>query len=342
VCNDFQQRVLRRGAAYAPFFEDNYVSDVTRLVLCRGSQKRLNRICFCPTRTTRGAGRTPRNEAIHVAGKKLGRADWFEVDPGAATNGSRKIGNHKQPKRASFWHEDSKRPCIIRTRNRAPDSGDGSTGHVLHRTATHASRPSSMALGRNSPNAYSKVVRDREIRGQMLWIAARHGTWPLKTTRFVRDDEYAVRRTTLIQAIAITWFHIFAWEARPVDWLPLASAHGTGASVACSRGWKIDSSVRSQAIWILRVFILQVIALEFRPADRRAIESACGVDVARQRGYDMAPCHGVCGQSVGVVASRCVTASETWIELAIVVLLTMFEFARDALADAAPWPVASP
>ena len=170
---NIQQRFIQRGAAYATFFEDNYVAEILG---CRPGevQTRLAASLEISEDQLR-VGLRERSRRFLSRAKKHARADRFGAVQAAAVEWLKDVAGPFQEPSRIVWHERFESSIQTYHASQAPDIGSWleltSFFTEIRERATLRERvwptPSSMD--------HLQAFRERELRGQLVASAARLG-----------------------------------------------------------------------------------------------------------------------------------------------------------------------
>ena len=170
---NIQQRFIQRGAAYATFFEDNYVADVLG---CRPGEVQacLAKVLGVAPSELRGQLRE-RSRRFLTRVKRQARADRFEAVQAAAIEWLKdRVGPHQECARIA-WHERFEPSLRFPQATEVPEIGDW----LELPTFFTALRDREALRARLWPSARGndplQAFRERELRGQLLATAARLG-----------------------------------------------------------------------------------------------------------------------------------------------------------------------
>lgn len=190
---NIQQRFIQRGAAYATFFNDNYVADVLG---CRPDHVEESLACSIGVSREELREELRRRSAMFLStAKKPARADRFEAVQAAAIEWLKDVTGPFQHAARVVWHErfESSRPT--RHAADAPPIGNWLelktffTELRLRNELRDAIWP-----GVDCPNDV-QTFRERELRGQFLATSARlgHGLIELYVMTMSRLESFELR-----------------------------------------------------------------------------------------------------------------------------------------------------
>jgi hypothetical protein len=171
---NIQQR-FKKGAAYAAFFEDNYVAD---LLGCRPGEveAQLSEVLGVPTERLRSELRHRSRRFLSGAAKRHAAADRYEAVQAAAVEWLKDRPGPHQARAGIIWRERFQYSCPMPHASEAPEIGDWLELPTFFTELRQ--RPKLRDILWPAPSSDANQVeafREQELRAQMLASAARLG-----------------------------------------------------------------------------------------------------------------------------------------------------------------------
>ena len=168
-----QRRFIQQGAAYATFFERNYVSELLQVApnevptqLCRTLDVTMERLA--PELRRRSARFLSRAE-------KLARGDRFKAVQAAAVEWLSGTEGPLQQTARIVWHERFESSVLVRHTERAPDIGDWLTTRTFFTEILDHKELRQRLWPTPDQSDERTAFREQELRAQLLASAARLG-----------------------------------------------------------------------------------------------------------------------------------------------------------------------